>query len=495
MRRPAHRVSALTKLLLVLMPLALLTLSSFAHAPLFLGQSPSQAMPSSFSWTGLRTDTIAVGFSVDEVIWFGGTGYLHIKADALGNYSDTKSTTATITVPEGLYADVYVCGNDFYRHPPTGWVVRGKYLKAYVDGKEVYKDTGYWWANCFTRVATLSPGTHKVKLEIYIRVEVSSSFGERDLHHAVLEIILRGNGNIQVSSHTAEAALDGGVEHVFTFRLPEMTGVGSVCWNATWRGFSKTGSGAPGSVQKVSFEGVNRDAWVFTSPVVIRVGEPVPSVNVTDDYVIDAVYHSGSEEAGIYRMAVALNNGDEVGYTSANYLVTEIRRDTRVFGGTLIGSAVWANSNSTILFNQTVSYYGSAGWVTEKIREGVETGFAATRVFEEVNVSRRVVFSSKNRSDELELTTMLPKLTLVFTHIKISAERSGNSVEARACWAHDGSPVAGLRIMCFETDQSSVTDLDGRVTFRIVGSSFQVTLYPADSLNGITVYEEARLRL
>jgi len=451
-------------------------------------------VPPSYSWSNLRVDSVQISYSFSKVLWFGGTGYLHIKADAPGTYSDTKSTTATITVPEGFSAEVYVCGDD--RTPlPTGWVVKGKYLKAYVDGKEVYKDTGYWWANCFTRVATLSPGTHKVKLEIYIRVEVSSSFGERDLHHAVLEIILRGNGNIQVSSHTAEAALDGGVEHVFTFRLPEMTGVGSVCWNATWRGFSKTGSGAPGSVQKVSFEGVNRDAWVFTSPVVIRVGEPVPSVNVTDDYVIDAVYHSGSEEAGIYRMAVALNNGDEVGYTSANYLVTEIRRDTRVFGGTLIGSAVWANSNSTILFNQTVSYYGSAGWVTEKIREGVETGFAATRVFEEVNVSRRVVFSSKNRSDELELTTMLPKLTLVFTHIKISAERSGNSVEARACWAHDGSPVAGLRIMCFETDQSSVTDLDGRVTFRIVGSSFQVTLYPADSLNGITVYEEARLRL
>ncbi|MEM2488184.1 MAG: hypothetical protein QXR44_06285, partial [Thermoproteota archaeon] len=134
-------------------------------------------------------------------------------------------------------------------------------------------------------------------------------------------------------------------------------------------------------------------------------------------------------------------------------------------------------------------------WVTEKIREGVETGSGVTKVFEDVNVSRKVSFSSKNRSDCLELAIRLPQLTLVFTHIKILAERDVSNVNVRVCWAHDNTPIAGLRVGCFETGQSSVTDLNGFASFMIVGSGLQVTVYPLDSLNGITVYEEARVRL
>jgi hypothetical protein len=55
----------------------------------------------------------------------------------------------------------------------------------------------------------------------------------------------------------------------------------------------------------------------------------------------------------------------------------------------LIGSEIWTNSGSTISFNQTISYYSSNGWVTEKIRGGVETGSAVVKVFEELNVSRK----------------------------------------------------------------------------------------------------------
>jgi len=499
MRRLAPQSSSLTQLFLILVLLALpLTLSPLSHAPFFLSQPPARAMPSSFSWTGLRTDTIAVGFSVDEKIWYGGTGYLRIVTSGPGTYSDTKTTVAAITIPEGLSAEVYVCGDD--RNPQTppydGWYIFGKYLRVYVDGVKVYELTGYWWGSCYSKAATIGPGEHRVELVAGASVWTNRTGSDTFvIGYATMDIGLRGSGSIQASNHTAEAVLDGKVEHVFAFRLPQATGVRNMSWRATWNGVEKAGNGAPGSVQTAVFEGVNRDQWVFTSPVVIRVGESVPSVNATDNYVIDAVYHAGSEEAGMHALAVALSNGDEVGFTSASYLVTEIRRETKVSGGTLIGSAIWANSNSTILFNQTVSYCDSIGWVTEKIREGVETGSAVTKVFEEINVSRRVGFSSKNRSDELELTTMLPKLTLVFTHIKISAERSGSNVNARACWAHEGSPVAGLRVRCFETDQSGVTDLDGCVSFRLVGSGLQATLYPVDSLNGIGVYEEARVRL
>jgi hypothetical protein len=48
-------------------------------------------------------------------------------------------------------------------------------------------------------------------------------------------------------------------------------------------------------------------------------------------------------------------------------------------------------------------------------------------------------------------------------------------VNVRAFWAHDGSPIAGLRVRCFETDQSGVTDFNGRVSFSISGSGFEAT--------------------
>ncbi|MEM3390573.1 MAG: hypothetical protein QW491_14390 [Thermoproteota archaeon] len=457
---------------------------------------PSFAAPSSFSWTGLRTDTVTIAYSVDERIWYGGTGYLRIDArQGQGTYSDTKSTIATVTIPDGLSAGIYVCGDD--RNPvPNGWTVQDKYLRLEVDGAKVYElGKEYWWAKCYSKAAVIGPGTHEIKLTIGITVKVSSCFEEHDLHWASMEIRLEGGGTITAESHAAEATLDGSVTHVFTFRLPQATGVGNMSWKARWNGAEKTGCGIPGSVQKVVFQGVNRDNWFFTSPVVIRVGGPVPLVNVGDGYAIDAVYDEGSGEAGIIKIALAISNGDEVGFTSAKYLVTEIRRETKVLGGTLVGSAIWANSGSTIVFNQTISYYDSSGWVTEKIRGGVETGYGVTRVFGELNVSRRISFSSKNRSDELELKIRISQLTLVFTHIVVSAERNGDNVNVRAFWAHDNSPIAGLRVKCFETDQSGVTDLNGRVSFRIAGSGFEATIYPSEGRNGITVYEKARVRL
>ncbi|MBO3810139.1 MAG: hypothetical protein FGF50_11185 [Candidatus Brockarchaeota archaeon] len=473
--------------------LLLASLSSMLNKPLV------SAAPSMYSWTNLKTDTVAITYVVDERIWYGGTGYLHIDARAgQGRYSDARSTTARVNIPDGLSAVVYVCGDD--RNPvPDGWTVEDKYLRVYVDGIMVFElSKEYWWAKCNRRdgkAATLGPGAHEVKLTIGIIVKVSSCFEERDLHWASMDIRLEGSGSIQAESHTAEAILDGDVTHVFAFTLPQLTGVRNMSWTAKWNGFEKTGIGTPGSVQKAVFQGINRDSWSFTSPVVVRVGGSVPSVGAGDGYAIDKVFDEGSGEAGIHRVAVAVSNGDEVGFTSARYLVTEIKRETRVVGGTLIGSAIWTNSGSTILFNQTIRYYHSNGWVTEKIRGGVETGSGVTKVFEELNVSRKVSFSSKNRSDELELTIGIPQLTLVFTHIVISAERSGDNIHARAFWAHDNSPIAGLRVRCFETDQSGATDFNGRVSFRIAGSGFEVTIYPAEGRNGITAYEKARVRL
>ncbi|MEM3660644.1 MAG: hypothetical protein QXU11_09575 [Thermoproteota archaeon] len=452
--------------------------------------------PSSYSWSSLSKNTVAITYFVDERAWYGGTGYLHIDARAgQGTYSDTKSTTATVTIPDGLSAGVYVCGDD-RNPPPNGWTVQDKYLRLEVDGAKVYElGKEYWWAKCYSKAVVIGPGTHELKLTIGITVKVSSVFEERDLHWASMEIRLEGDGSVQASAHTAEAALDSDATHAFIFKLPQASGVRNMSWRAIWKGLEKKGSGTPGSIQKAVFQGVNRDNWVFTSPVVIRVGEPVPSVSPSDGYAIDAVYDEGSSEAGIRRVAVAISNGDEVGFASAKYLVTEIKRETKVVGGTLIGSAIWTNSGSTIVFNQTIRYYDSSGWVTEKIRRGVETGYGVTKVFEELNVSRKVSFSSKNRNDELELTIKIPQLTLVFTHIVISAERSGENVNARAYWAHDNSPVAGLRMRCFETDQSGVTDFNGRVSFMIAGSGFEVTIYPTEGRNGITAYEKARVRL
>ncbi|MEM3958612.1 MAG: hypothetical protein QXO47_10485 [Thermoproteota archaeon] len=480
-------------LLVLLFTVMLALLSTSLNSPL---RGPLvSAAPSSYFWSSLSRNTVAVTYSVDERTWYGGTDYLHVKASGQGVYGDTKTAIATVTIPAGFSAGIYVCGDD--RNPvPNGWTVQEKYLRLEVDGVRVYElGKEYWWAKCYSKAATLCSGTHEVKLTIGITVKVSSNFEERDLHWASMDIRLEGSGTITAESHTAEATLDGSVTHVFTFMLPQASGVRNMSWTARWNGLEETGCGVPGSMQKAVFSGVNRGSWVFTSPVVIRVGESVPLVSVGDGYAIDAVYDEGSGETGIRRIAVAISNGDEAGFTSARYLVTEIKRETRVVGGTLIGSAIWANSGSTIVFNQTVSYYASNGWVTERIRGGVETGSGVVKAFQELNVSRKVGFSSKNRNDELELTVRIPLLTMVFTHIVVSAERNGDNVNVRAFWAHDNSPIAGLRVKCFETDQSGVTDLNGRVSFRIAGSGFEATIYPSEGRNGITVYEKAKVRL
>jgi len=436
---------------------------------------------------------------VDGGAWYGRTGCLRIVTGGPGTYGDAKECTASVTIPQGVSGVVYVCGDDRHAQTPPydgRWRVFDKYLRVYVDNVKVYELTGYWWPNCYSRAATLGPGNHTVRLLIHASVWTNRTTSDTFvIGYAAMDIRLEGSGTIQAESHIAEAALDGEANHVFTFRLPRVSGVRNMSWKAVWRGIEKTGSGTPGSVQRAVFKGVNRDCWSFTSPVVIRVGDSVPAVSASEGYAIDAVYDEGSREVGIHRIAVAVSNGDEVGFTSARYLVTEIRRETKVVGGTLIGSEVWANSGSTILFNQTISHYSSSGWVNERVRGGVETGSATVKAFQELNVSRKVSFSSKNRNDEIELTTRLPKLTLVFTHIKVSAERSGGNVNARASWAHDNRPIAGLRLRCFETDQSGVTDLNGRASFSISGSGFHVTIYPSEGRNGITAYEEARIGL
>ncbi|MGB9718946.1 MAG: hypothetical protein ACPL4E_11045, partial [Thermoproteota archaeon] len=365
-----------------------------------------------------------------------------------------------------------------------------------VDNVKVYELTGYWWASCYSRATTLDPGTHEVKLLIHASVWTNRTTSDTFvIGYAAMDIRLEGSGAINAESHSAEATLDGDSTHTFVFRLPQITGVRNMSWRASWKGIEKTGYGTPGSVQRAVFQGVNRDCWSFSSPVVIKVGEPVPSVSVGEGYAIYAAYDEGSGEAGVRRIAVAMSNGDEVGFTSARYLVTEIKRETRVVGGTLIGSEIWTNSGSTISFNQTISYYSSGGLVTERIRGGVETGYATVKTFGDLNVSRKVGFSSKNRNDEVELMVRIPKITMVFTHIRISAERNSGNVNAMASWAHDNSPIAGLRARCFETDQSGVTDFNGNVSFSIAGSGFQVTIYPSEGRNGITLYEEARIWL
>ncbi|MBO3800459.1 MAG: hypothetical protein FGF52_05335 [Candidatus Brockarchaeota archaeon] len=377
-------------------------------------------IPSSNSWNNLRIDSVQISYSFSKVVWEGSTGYLHIDArTGPGEYSDTKSATARITVPEGVCAEVYVCGDD-RTSMPTGWVVKGKYLKVYVDGKEVYKDIGYWWANCYTKAATIGPGTHTVKLQIYIRVNVTSSFREYDLHYAILRILFKGNGTIQAESHSAEATLDGEATHVFAFRLPEISGVTTIDWKAVWKGVEKKGKGSPGSLQEVSFKGSNRDSWVFSSPVIVKVGDPVPSVQPVEGYVIDVFYHDGTREVGIRRIAVAVNNGDEVGFTSGKYLVTAIEYlGFYSTGCTYVeDSNAWANSGSTVHWAQRVRFYDSDGWVTENANEGVETGSCFLKRIGGGVFSRKVSFSSKNRVDEETLTISLPEITLHFDSMK-----------------------------------------------------------------------------
>jgi len=383
--------------------------------------SGARDIPSSYSWSGLRKDTVEVSYSLSESIWYGGTGYLHIKANGPGSHSDAESTTAAITVPEGFSASIYVCGDDRFT-PPDGWTVEDKYLVLEVDGRVAYRlGREYWWARCYSKAATIGQGRHEVRLTIGITVKVSSSFGERDLAYASMDVRLEGGGTIVADSHGAEAFLDGEVTHVFAFRLPEASGVGTVGWKAVWRGIEKTGSGPPGSVQKAVFKGVNRDSWVFTSPVAIRVGGSTPSVEPGEGYSIDMVYDEGSGEAGIRRVAVAVNNGDEVGFTSGEYLVTTIEYLGPYLSGctSVEGLDAWADSYSNVHWAQRIRFYSPDGWVMEEVASGVENSYCSTRRVGGGVFSRKIIFSSRNRVDELTLTISVPQISLHFDSMRI----------------------------------------------------------------------------
>lgn len=400
------------------------------------------AVPSSYSWTNLRTDTVEINYSFSKSIWYGGTGYLHIDARrGQGTYSDTKSIKAIVTIPEGSSAEVYVCGDD-HLPIPGGWTVEDKYLNLYVDGKRVYwLGREYWWAKCYSKAATLSPGKHEVLLVISITVKVSSNFGEYDLHYAAMDIRLSGSGTIMAESHNAKAILDGAATHTFVFRLPQATGVGNINWRARWSGIEKTGGGAPGSIQTVSFTGVNRGFWIFTTPIVVRVGDNTPSVRPTDGYSISAVYNEGSQNVGILKAAVAVSNGDEVGFSSGEYLVTNIEYlGMNIAGCTSVeGLNAWANSGSNVNWTQKIRFYSADGWIIEDVGKGVETGLCMLKKIGGGTFSRRVSFSSKNRVDGLTLTIEVPEATLHFDSMRaepvgptdLGLRRFGETVELK----------------------------------------------------------------
>ncbi|MCS7138977.1 MAG: hypothetical protein NZ873_02855, partial [Crenarchaeota archaeon] len=369
---------------------------------------------------------IQISYSLSKKIWSGGTGYLRIKAEGPGFYSDTKTATAIIDVPQGSQAIVYVCGDD--RFPlPGGWFVEDKYLALSVDGREVYRlGRNDWFSNCYSRAATIGFGTHRIELKIHISVRVSSNVREeRDIAYAAMDIMIENSGFIQAQSHSAQATIDGEVTHVFSFQLPKISIIDKIDWRAVWKGVEKRGSGTPGSIQQASFKGVNKDSWVFTSPVVIELGGLVPSVQPTEGYSIDAVYHEGSEDVGVRRIAVAINNGEDVGFTSGKYLVTKIEYlGFYSTGCTQVdGLDAWANSGSKVNWSQRIRFYDENGWVSEEAVKGVETGSCSVKKIGGGLFSKKIYFLSKNRRDEIKLTINLPHITLHFDSMK--AEPAG----------------------------------------------------------------------
>ncbi|MGB9718877.1 MAG: hypothetical protein ACPL4E_10665, partial [Thermoproteota archaeon] len=123
-----------------------------------LNRPAVSATPSSYSWNSLRVDSASIAYSINEIAWYGGTSYLSIVTSGPGTYGDSKECIATVTVPDGVSAGVYVCGDD--RNPQTPpydnrWRVFDKYLRVYVNGVKVYELTGYWWASCYSKAAVL----------------------------------------------------------------------------------------------------------------------------------------------------------------------------------------------------------------------------------------------------------------------------------------------------------------------------------------------------
>ncbi|MEM3103904.1 MAG: hypothetical protein QXD69_00160 [Candidatus Bathyarchaeia archaeon] len=298
----------------------------------------------------------------------------------------------------------------------NGQSANEKSLNLFLDGNVVYQLGGRNWGSTdFIDICNISKGSHEVGLFIAGLGSVAPSVTIRVIEKKIL--------TVHADEHSATCYKDSDTAtHVFKFTIPQISEYpNKIEWTAKWGSASSSGWENPsmmGKQKTLSFNSDNFDYWRFKDSVVVRVGGPPPGVEPTyAGWHIDAYYCEDSSSVGLKEVAVAISDGNNVGYRSAKYLVTDIKlHDLQATGHTGRNYwdrgentfDIWANVGSEVQWKFIVTYYAFKGnnsqWCYDStpLRRfgrnscGVES-FSDTYI-------TTVQFYSKGKMSSLELT-------------------------------------------------------------------------------------------
>jgi hypothetical protein len=389
-------------IILVSVSITITIILSYLTLPWILVSSASP--PSSYTWSNLDKNVLEVGVTYTRKIYEYGAQYNHYSS----YYECVHWDSIMINWDYGGLQIKY----------DNGQSKDNKYLHLYLDDNIVYQlGSGNWGSTDFKDVCSVSKSSHSIKLVVG---------GEEPYTPSVtVRVVEKKTAIVHADEHSAVCYKDdNGAAHTFKFTVPSESGtVIRVEWDAKWGDASRSGwgdSSLMGKQMTILFNAENLDCWRFkdSDSVVIRMGGSPPGVEPAyADWRIDAYYNEGADSIGLKEVAVAINDGNLVGYRSAKYLVTDIQlHDLEATGHTggeywkRSGNSfdVWANKGSEVRWRFIVKYFGirdgnpqwcydSTAWTSYRGEKCEVKGFSNT-------YTGSVQYTSKGKTSSLTLT-------------------------------------------------------------------------------------------
>jgi len=216
--------------------------------------------------------------------------------------------------------------------------------------------------------------------------------------------------------------------------------------------------------------------------------------NSGDDGIAEFGFIS-SPDSTTTKNFIAVSNGEQASENtvSVRLVFTNIVLSVSVENGHRVGDEYWFDSGSEARLSFSAKWTHDGTSASGLKLTNVETGENLSEHLSIRENHKKV--SMKFSTEDKGIKSNLVSVELIFTSIRLSARRQGSLVNLKASWSHDGSSIAELQVMCFETRQTEATGPDGCTSFEIVGLGFEVTFVPISSVNGITVYQEAKVGL
>ncbi|NHV98206.1 MAG: hypothetical protein HA496_01010 [Thaumarchaeota archaeon] len=308
--------------------------------------------PDSYAWSNLDRNTLEARVTYTRIVYEYTASYQQLHYYYVCDHSDN----VVVNWDYGILQIKY----DNNQSPD------GKDLKLYLDDVVKYQlGSGNWGSTDFKNVCETSKGSHTIRLSITV-----NSGGNTP--SVTIRVVEKKTIIVHADEHSATCYRDADyATHTFKFTIPSESGtIIKVEWEAKWGNAFRTGEGDSslrGKQMTVSFKAENFDRWYFRDSVVIGLHGSPPGVEPENGWSINAYYNEGADSVGLKNVAVAVSNGDLVGYRGAKYLVTDIQLSSlditgdtgegyRERSGTTFN--VWANRGSEVRWKFVAEYYG-----------------------------------------------------------------------------------------------------------------------------------------